>query len=243
MDINKLNSDLNSIYNLGAKVHNLYEIIKDSEGEVDDEQFAQLQISKEEIFEVGRDITSLKTIIEGQTDTLDKEIKRLQDLKVWREKQSTNIEKALMYILLNYGEQDKKGIWRLDLGTTVLSSRKNPDKTIVEDESKIPNNYKKFDFILSNLTYDELEDLKQLLFNKELPPIETLKEENSKINQKIPLKELKPLLEELKEKELKIKANLKNCNISDVEELTLELEALPNYGAYIKEGELNLIIK
>ena len=246
MDINKLNSDTNNVYQLTGKINQIYELVKEADGVIEEDTLKALEINKQEVLNIGKDIFSLNNVITGQVDMIDKEIKRLTDLKAWREKQQENIQKTLLYLLLNFGEQDKKGIWRLDLGVVLLSSKKNPESVEITNEAEVPNDFKKFDFTVKDLSYDELEQLKKL-FNCE--PVEVdldflskLGSDNIKETQKISKTDLKPKVKENKERLEELAEKLSNELITE-EEFNLEKEALPNYGARIKEGDLKLVIK
>lgn len=246
MQNTELEKSIHNIYDIGIKVKELYNIIEENDGEVDDEQYSQLQFEKSEIKTVGCDLIGLTKIITSQNDMLDFEIERLELLKAKKKKQIANIEKALMWVLLNFGEQDKKGIWRLDLDIANLTTRKNPESVVIEDEALVPNEYKKFDFLIKDLTIKQLEQIKELLYSEEYPPIENLSKDNIKETQKVSKKELKLTLQELQNKINKINDKLFGDDMLSEEqknELEAEKEKLPDYGAYIKEGDLNLVIK
>lgn len=243
MDITKLNSDLNSMYNLGAKIHQVYEIVSDTEGDITDEQWEQLQCNYQECKQLGQDTLYLKTILEGQSNTIQNEINRLTLLKEKRDKQVANIEKALLYILLNFGEQDKKGIWRLSLETAELSSAKNPDSVEIIEEALVPNEFKKFDYLIKDLNKQELDYIIKILSTKEIldEPIE-INQDNIKITQKVVKKDLKPKLEEL---DIKVENLVKQYNeeVISEEDYKIALEALPSYGAQISKGKIRLKIQ
>lgn len=248
MNITKLNSDLNSVYNLTGKINQLYSLVEEAEGEITDEQLKELDINKEEVIQIGKDCIQLTNLLSGQDDMLDKEIKRLQDLKAWRAKQVVNIEKALLYLLLSFGEQDKKGIYRLDLGIAILSTKRNPESVEIENESLVPNDYKKFDLLLKDLNSNQLEILYTVLRSDYIKNLfEEEKEDQitndiTKTTPKIVKKELKPVLQEIKDKVNKLKEDWAQDLITD-DTYKTEIEALPDYGAKIKDGVLNLVIK
>lgn len=242
MQNTELEKSIHNIYDIGIKVKELYNIIEENDGEVDDEQYSLLQFEKSEIKKVGCDLIGLTNIIKSQNDMIDFEINRLEELKAKKDKQVKNIEKALMWVLLNFGEQDKKGIWRLDLDIANLTTRKNPESVVIEDEALVPNEYKKFDFLIKDLTIKQLEQIKELLYSEEYPPIENLSKDNIKETQKVSKKELKPKLVELQKDIDNLENKYSNEEIT-TEEYRESLETIPNLGAYIKEGDLNLVIK
>ncbi len=249
MQNTELEKSIHNIYDIGIKVKELYHIIEENDGEVDDEQFSLLQFEKNEIKKVGCDLIGLTNIITSQNDMIDFEINRLEELKAKKDKQIVNIEKALMWVLLNFGEQDKKGIWRLDLDIANLSTRKNPESVVIEDESLVPNDYKKFDLIIKDLTSEQLEFFQKFfagdIIPEEIDKIQALNIEGKTI-QKVSKKELKLTLQELQNKINKINDKLFGDDMLSEEqknELEAEKEKLPDYGAYIKEGDLNLVIK
>lgn len=256
MENTNIDKSIYNVFDIGNKVKELYYIIAENEGEVDDEQFSLLQFQKNEIKQNGIDIIHVRDKIQSVSDMLSKQIERLTELKAKKDKQIVAIEKALMWVLLNFGEQDKKGIWRLDLDIAQLSTRKNPESVVIEDEALVPNEYKKFDLIIKDLTIKQLKQIKELLYSEEYPPIENLSKDNIKETQKVSKKELKPklvelennreiilgvkqLLEEEFEKEVVTKEYYDNAS----QELQEKIDMLPDYGAYIKEGDLNLNIK
>lgn len=232
-----LEKNIHNIYDIGIKAKELYHIIEENEGEIDDEQYSLLQFEKSEIKTVGKDILSLYNIIDSQLSMILNEKMRLEDLELKKEKQLEKIRKALMWVLLNFGEQDKKGIWRLDLDIAQLSTRKNPESVVIEDESLVPNDYKKFDYSIKNLSKEDLNFIEKLVFNSF-----EYKEEDLKITQKVSKKELKPVLVELQQNTSKIENDYKIGALDD-ESYRECLETIPNLGAYIKEGDLNLVIK
>lgn len=243
MQNTELEKSIHNIYDIGIKVKELYNIIEENEGEIDDEQYSLLQFEKSEIKKVGCDIITVRDGIQSVSDMLSKQIERLTELKAKKDKQIKNIEKALLWVLLNFGEQDKKGIWRLDLDIAQLSTRKNTEKTIVEDESLVPNEYKKFDLEIKDLTKLELEAIESFMkgWNQSKLEIDNVITE-TKITQKVSKKELKPKLVELQKEIDNIENEYNNEQIT-TEEYTQLLEEIPNLGAYIKEGDLNLVIK
>lgn len=81
-----------------------------------------------------------------------------------------------------------------------------------------------------------------MLYSEEYPPIENLSKDNIKETQKVSKKELKPKLIELQKDIDNLESKYSNEEI-DTEEYRESLETIPNLGAYIKEGDLNLVIK
>jgi len=246
MQNTELEKSIHNIYDIGIKVKELYNIIEENDGEVDDEQYSLLQFEKSEIKKVGCDIITVRDGIQSVSDMLSKQIERLTELKAKKDKQIVNIEKALMWVLLNFGEQDKKGIWRLDLDIANLSTRKNPESVVIEDESLVPNDYKKFDFTIKDLTSEQLEEIGNLLetssLNKRNSGEDVCVIDNVRITQKVSKKELKPKLVELQKDIDNLENKYSNEEIT-TEEYRESLETIPNLGAYIKEGDLNLVIK
>lgn len=248
MQNTELEKSIHNIYDIGIKVKELYNIIEENEGEIDDEQYSLLQFEKSEIKKIGCDLIGLTNIINSQANMISIEITRLSELKAKKDKQILNIEKALMWVLLNFGEQDKKGIWRLDLDIVNLTTRKNPQTVVIEDENLVPNDYKNYEIQIKQITNKGLELVKDLL--KFFP-----NQEHIFINNKVSKTRLKPKLEELKnntEHLLNLKKLTEEKNESELLEGNFEesiqlikqqLESLPNYGAYIKEGDLKLVIK
>jgi len=246
MQNTELEKSIHNIYDIGIKVKELYNIIEENDGEVDDEQYSLLQFEKSEIKKVGCDIITVRDGIQSVSDMLSKQIERLTELKAKKDKQITNIEKALMWVLLNFGEQDKKGIWRLDLDIAQLSTRKNPESVVIEDEALVPNEYKKFDLIIKDLTSEQLEEIGNLLetssLNKRNSGEDVCVIDNVRITPKVSKKELKPKLVELQKDIDNLENKYSNEEIT-TEEYRESLETIPNLGAYIKEGDLNLVIK
>lgn len=242
--MSNLDSQLYSVFNSSTNIQRLYEIVENElDGEVNDYIEQELELNHEVVRTQSSDLLDLKGIINSQVSYLDEEIKRLQELKAWREKQKEKIEKMILYILLNFGEQDKKGIYRLDLGKYNLSTKKNPSSVEIIDSELIPVKFKKFDFTFKNLTMKDLESIKELLpgWNKHREiclkePFET-KEEG-----KVVKKELKVAIEEQEEKLKELNNKLSKEEITQ-EEYDEEYQKLPNLYAHIKEGALNLVIK
>lgn len=245
MEQTNIDKNIYNVFDIGNKVKELYYIIAENEGEVDEEQYSLLQFQKNEIKQNGIDIIHVRDKIQSVSDMLSKQIERLTELKAKKDKQIVAIEKALMWVLLNFGEQDKKGIWRLDLDIAQLSTRKNPESVVIEDESLVPNDYKKFEYTIKDLTFEQAEIIQKLFAGDlEINKIEQISKFNVelKLNQKVSKKELKPKLVESELLKEKLKKDFETGVIDELEFDQINDE-ITNYGAYIKEGDLNLVIK
>ena len=82
-----------------------------------------------------RDILFVMKEYEGYTDSIDKEIKRLQNLK---KSYTGNIDRLKNYIEFNMKRGD---IEKIETDLVTFALRKTPGKLIVDDKTQIPKEY------------------------------------------------------------------------------------------------------
>lgn len=115
---------------------NTYLTLLNNQNEMDEEVFIDTLSSIEESISLkAENIGKLIKSIEGETDTVDKEIKRLQAIK----KQKQNKVSSLKEYLLN--EMKRLNAPRIKTDYMTISIRNNPQSVNVLDETKIDRAY------------------------------------------------------------------------------------------------------
>lgn len=113
-----------------------YLTLLSNQNEMDEEVFIDTLSSIEESISLkAENIGKLIKSIEGETDTVDKEIKRLQAIK----KQKQNKVSSLKEYLLN--EMKRLNASRIKTDHMTISIRNNPQSVNVLDETKIDRTY------------------------------------------------------------------------------------------------------
>ena len=129
---------------------NLYEItqeqlaiisyLEENGGELSQEVEQALAITQE-AFETKAEAYSYIILkMEGESDMIAAEIKRLQALKKTKDNSSERLRESLSLAMVAFGREDAKGIKRFETPTLRLSTRKS-ESVQVYDEKAIPGRY------------------------------------------------------------------------------------------------------
>jgi hypothetical protein len=129
---------------------NLYEITQDqlqiialleeNGGEFTPEVAEAIAITQEAFEKKAEAYSYLILKMEGESDMIGAEIKRLQALKKTKDNTSERLREALSVAMVAFGREDNKGIKRYETPTLKLSTRRS-ESVQITDEKAIPAAY------------------------------------------------------------------------------------------------------
>jgi hypothetical protein len=129
---------------------NLYEITQDqlqiialleeNGGEFTPEVAEAISITQEAFEKKAEAYSYLILKMEGESDMIGAEIKRLQALKKTKDNTSERLREALSVAMVAFGREDNKGIKRYETPTLKLSTRRS-ESVQITDEKAIPAAY------------------------------------------------------------------------------------------------------
>lgn len=109
-------------------------------GEISSEYFSLLEETENQIVEKADNIGTLYAMLNSDISAIDNEIDRLKKLKESKEKRIDSLDKYILFV------KEKFGLDRIDGRTHAFTFRKSVS-TIIEDESKIPEQFQKIEII------------------------------------------------------------------------------------------------
>lgn len=173
-----LQKELSKLWGASMELSRLYEVIENElEGELNEYVEEQLQVDRENIEYSATNLLELRKLLQGQIDYANKDIERLSEIVSKRNKEVERIEKALQYALIKFGEKDKKGVYKMDLGIFQLSTRKS-QVTEIDSEGgleKLPAEYVKWEgkFKFDSETYKKAKEIliREMAINIEGNPV------------------------------------------------------------------------
>lgn len=124
-----------SLFHIQQDYLQLAETLEDNGGELTPEIEQQLSINQQELQTKGVNYALVIRQIDGETEIIDREIKRLSELKKSKENTSNRMKNAIKGAMELYDIHSIKG----DLINITL--RNNPESVSVDDEAKIPAEY------------------------------------------------------------------------------------------------------
>lgn len=132
---------MQNLYNIQQTYLQLMQDLEDNEGILENGQEELLTVTKENFNEIAENlIMSIKTL-EAQVAFADEEIARIAKYKHIQNSIIDRFEKLILTNIQIFGEKDpKKDIYRLEVGTFKLSTRKS--NQVIIDEERIDNEWK-----------------------------------------------------------------------------------------------------
>lgn len=125
-----------SIYQIENSYLELMYQIEDQFGELTDEQNTQLEITKAELENKGVQYAYLMKHIEGDTNTIEVEINRLQKIKKAKDKLYENLKERITKAMTTFGVEN------IEKSNLKLSLRKS-EELIITEGAKIPKKFTK----------------------------------------------------------------------------------------------------
>ena len=127
---------MSNIFQINQDYLQLAQILEDDGGEVTPEIEEQLAINREQLQTKGVNYAFVVKKISSEVDTIDAEIKRLQEMKKAKVNAIERMKKTIKDAMILHGIDKIQG----DLIN--LSLRKSPASVVVENEDQIPDDYK-----------------------------------------------------------------------------------------------------
>lgn len=125
-----------NIFQINQQYLQIAQILEENGGEVTEELENELAINREQLETKGINYALVIRQIDGESEILDREIKRLQALKKAKDNTLDRLKNTIKDAMLLHGVDSIKG----DLIN--LSIRKSPASVILENEDIIPDTYK-----------------------------------------------------------------------------------------------------
>lgn len=114
----------------------LASILEENGGEITPEIEEQLSINRDQLQTKGVNYALVIRQLTGESDMIDTEIKRLQTMKKSKDNTIDRMKNTIKDAMILHGVEKLQG------DIISLSIRKSPDAVIVEDDAKIPDEYK-----------------------------------------------------------------------------------------------------
>lgn len=151
-----------NLYNINKDLSNLIDEIEENGGEVTPEQSELLSIKREELEEKVLSYDSVLKFIASQEKAAEAEIERLKKFLDQKASTAEKLKANLLEALLLFGQEQKNGVKVLEFGTVKLSTRKS-SSIEVEDSGLLPEKFKSYDFSISSLEKEKLDELQNLM--------------------------------------------------------------------------------
>lgn len=133
---------MNTLFNITHERRLIMAALEAADGESSPELDEALAINRSDFEEKAENYGVVMRKLQTDTEAIDSEIKRLTALKNAKERQCAKLEERLLEALLLYGEEDEKGIRRIEAGTFRFSTRRNPKSVEILDENLVPEEFK-----------------------------------------------------------------------------------------------------
>lgn len=124
-----------NIFQINQEYLQLASILEENGGEITEEIESQLQINREQLETKGVNYALVIRQLDGESEILDREIKRLSAIKKSKDNSLERLKNTIKDAMILHGVDSIKG----DLIN--LSLRKSPASVIIEDENSIPDDY------------------------------------------------------------------------------------------------------
>ncbi len=142
-----------SLYNIQEEYLNIFREIEDNEGEVDEELYSRLVITQEDFKVKVENYCKYIRTLENQELFAINEIKRIQDYIRPKANLIDRLKETLLQAIKMFGDKDeKKDIWRFEVGTFRLGTRQSKSVTIL-DETLIEDRFK--EIAISKLSLED----------------------------------------------------------------------------------------
>lgn len=149
------------IYSIKQEWLNLMSQIEDQEGVLENNQIQELKILEDNYKERIEEYSKIIQTLHSDIKFCDSEIERISKIRLIKENLADRLEQFILDALITFGEKDvKKDIWRLEVGTFKLSTRKSTSIQI--DEELIDNEWKQV-VIKNKLSLEDLAKVADVL--------------------------------------------------------------------------------
>jgi hypothetical protein len=133
---------MKSLFGIAQEYLQLADELTENGGELTQELEQALTINREELTVKAQNYHYLMNTIEAQVSAAEIEMDRIAEYIKFKKAAHDRLKASLLQALLLFGEEDKKGIKRLEIGTLRLSTRRS-ESTAVESIEALPEEYKR----------------------------------------------------------------------------------------------------
>jgi hypothetical protein len=137
-------TQLPSLLQIEANFRSLMEMAEENDGDLTEEQFQALEISREQLRQKVINYRNFIDVLKAEVNTAEYHMENLKKFSQKRQNLIDRMETTLLKALMTFGEVDKNGVYRLEVvgeyGIASLSTRKS-DQVVIEDETLIPAEY------------------------------------------------------------------------------------------------------
>lgn len=170
---------MSNLYQIEADYLALMYELEDNGGELTPELGLRLEIVKEDFDRKVLAYSKMIVNLEGDVTAAASEMERIGKYLITKGKMIDRLKENLLGALKLFGIRDpKKDIWRYEIGTFKMSTRKSISTEITDFES-IPDEYKEAVISISNLPMEERDRIVNILqqsainYNTETKPLKS----------------------------------------------------------------------
>lgn len=131
-----------NIFQLNQELLGIFEELEENGGELTPEIEEQLKINQTDVNNKVESYTQVIAQLNSDIELIKSEKKRLDDLKLSKEKTIESIKKLILYALDYFGETTKSGTKVIDFGTGKVSTRKSVSLEVSEEYNKLADIFK-----------------------------------------------------------------------------------------------------
>ena len=131
-----------NIFQLNQELLEIFEELEENGGELTPEIEEQLKINQTDVNNKVESYTQVIAQLNSDIELIKSEKKRLDDLKLSKEKTIESIKKLILYALDYFGETTKSGTKVIDFGTGKVSTRKSVSLEVSEEYNKLADIFK-----------------------------------------------------------------------------------------------------
>ena len=132
-----------NIFQLNQELLSIFEELEENGGELTSEIEEQLKINQTDVNNKVESYTQVIAQLNSDIELIKSEKKRLDDLKLSKEKTIESIKKLILYALDYFGETTKSGTKVIDFGTGKVSTRKSVSLEVSEEYDKLADIFKR----------------------------------------------------------------------------------------------------
>lgn len=132
-----------NIFQLNQEFLEIFEELEENGGELTPEIEEQLKINQTDVNNKVESYTQVIAQLNSDIELIKSEKKRLDDLKLSKEKTIESIKKLILYALDYFGETTKSGTKVIDFGTGKVSTRKSVSLEVSEEYNKLADIFKR----------------------------------------------------------------------------------------------------
>lgn len=132
-----------NIFQLNQELLGIFEELEENGGELTPEIEEQLKINQTDVNNKIESYTQVIAQLNSDIELIKSEKKRLDDLKLSKEKTIESIKKLILYALDYFGETTKSGTKVIDFGTGKVSTRKSVSLEVSEEYNKLADIFKR----------------------------------------------------------------------------------------------------